>query len=77
MTGRSKPGEFPHAETTQLLKTIFGEVRQTARGVWDGFIGTPLSYGLILEIKMNRSFLVRSLNEERGNIKRILTGPIK
>jgi hypothetical protein len=77
VTDRSKPGEFPHAETVELLKTIFGVVTETIKGVWDGFVGTPLDYGLILETKMHRSFLVRTLNEERDKIKRILTGPIK
>ncbi len=77
VTGRSKPGEYPHAETTQLLKTVFSDVRETSRGVWDGFVGTPLDYGVILETMMHRSFLVRTLNEERSKIQRILTGPIK
>lgn len=75
--GRSVAGEFPHAETTQLMKTIFGEVRETSPGVFDGFVGTPLDYGLILETQMDRSFLVRTLREEQGTIKRILTGPIR
>lgn len=77
VTNRSKAGKFPKAETTQLLKTVFSIVRETMPGVWDGFIGTPLDYGLILETRMNRSFLVRTLNEELSNVRRILTGPIK
>jgi hypothetical protein len=76
VTGRSSPGEFPHAETTQLLKTIFQDVRETRPGVIDGYVGTPLDYGLILETKMDRSFLVRTLNEMKPTIQRILTGPI-
>ncbi len=74
---RSKPGEFPKAETTQLMKTVFSVVRESSLGVYDGFVGTSLDYGLILETKMNRSFLVRSLREESRNLKLILTGPIK
>jgi len=77
ITGRSRPGEFPHAETTQLMKTIFSEVIQLRRGVFDGYVGTPLDYGLILETKMNRSFLRRTLNEATTDIRRILSGPIK
>ncbi len=77
VTGRSKPGEFPRAETTMLLKNIFSGVRETSRGVWDGFVATSLDYGVILETRMHRSFLVRSLREERSKITRILTGPIK
>ena len=74
---RSKPGEFPRADTTQLLKTLFSFVRETSPGVWDGYVGTPLDYGLFLELKMNRKFLTRTLEEERDNINAILTGPIK
>lgn len=76
VTGRSKPGEFPHAETTQLMKGIFGEVRKSVGG-WDGYIGTPHHYGVILELRMNRRFLTRTLEEERPKVMRILAGPIK
>ena len=77
VTNRSKPGEFPKAETTLLMKTIFGMVRPGGKDVWDGFVGTPQDYGVILELRMNRSFLVRTLNEELPSVRRILTGPIK
>lgn len=79
VTERSKPGEFPRADTTQLMKTIFGEVKETEPHVFDGFIGTPLDYGLRLETskKLNRSFLRRTFMEEKSKIFRILTGPIK
>jgi len=76
VTGRSTAGEFPHAETVQLLKTIFEEVQETSPGVFDGFVGTPLVYGLILETRMNRSFLVRTLYESMDDIRTILSGPI-
>ena len=71
---RSKPGEFPKADTTQLMKSIFGETRRQ-----DGYVGTTLDYGLILEVseRLNRSFLVRTLSDETPTIKRILTGPIR
>lgn len=69
---RSKPGEFPKADTTQLMKTLIQDVKKM-----EGHVGTPLDYGLILETKMNRSFLVRTLNENRAGITRILTKPIK
>ncbi len=80
---RSKPGEYPRVETSQLKKTLLTDVEQTSPGVWWGFIGTPLDYGLFLEsdkiaprIK-GRSYLVRTLNEERELVKTILTAPIK
>ena len=77
VTGRSKAGEYPKAETTQLLKGIFDGVFESSPGVWDGFCGTPHVYGVILELRMNRSFLVRTLNEEQATVRRLLTGPIK
>jgi len=73
---RSKPGEFPRADTTQLMKTIFKKVKST-KSFAEGYVGTPLDYGLILETRMNRSFLVRTLREESTRIRRILTGPIR
>ena len=79
VTNRSKPGEFPKAETTLLMKGIFGTVKQVRKGMYDGYVGTPLSYGVILELskRLNRSFLVRSLREEAPKIKALLSGPIK
>ena len=76
VVGRSKPGEFPRADTTQLMKTIFSDVVPVMGGYF-GYIATPLDYGLKLEIEMNRSFLVRTLREESGKIRAILTGPMK
>ncbi len=65
---RSKPGEFPRADTTRLMKSVsFSQVGTEAR------IGTNLEYGLLLETELNRSFLVRTLNELRSTIKKILT----
>jgi len=77
VSNRSKKGEFPKADTVQLLRSIFGVVKQSSRGVYDGYIGTPLHYGLILETKMDRSFLKRTLLEERSKVIKILSGPIK
>ena len=76
VTERSKPGEFPRADTTTLLKTIFSDVKDDGNGRIEGYVGTPLWYGLELETMMDRRFLTRTLDEERGNITRILTGPI-
>lgn len=76
VTERSKPGEFPRADTTLLMKTIFDDV-EFVDGGWEGRVGTPLDYGVFLELKMDRSFLVRTLNEEYDEIERILTGPLE
>jgi hypothetical protein len=76
VTKRSKPGEFPRAETAQLMRTIF-RTSKTGRGWSEGYVGSPLDYSLRLELKLNRSFLVRTLREELGTVRRILSGPIK
>lgn len=74
---RSKPGEFPRADTTLLMKTIFTDIRRAGNGIWDGFIGSPLDYSLSLELQMKRQHLSRTLNEERSRIRRILTAKIR
>lgn len=76
VSNRSKPGEFPKADTTQLMKSIFSDVKHT-EGFIHGFVGTPLDYGVILEVRMKRSFLIRTLQEEADNVRAILSGPIK
>ena len=77
VTNRSKPGEFPHAETAQLMRTIFSDIVNERDGSTNGYVGTPLDYGLILETQMERSFLVRTLNEEATNLGLILAEPIR
>jgi len=76
VTNRSKSGEFPKADTTQLLKSIAKDVKVVGRDIVDGYIGTPLDYGLILETskRLNRSFLTRTFREERGRVVQMLTG---
>lgn len=76
VTNRSKSGEFPKADTTQLLKSIAKDVKVVSQDIVDGYIGTPLDYGLILETskRLNRSFLTRTFREERGRVVQMLTG---
>jgi len=78
VTNRSKSGEYPKADTTQLKKSIAKDVRVVGRDVVDGYIGTPLDYGLILETskRLNRSFLTRTFREERGRVVQMLTGRV-
>lgn len=68
---RSRPGQFPRADTTRLMKDIFYE--QGASGM-HAIVGTTLDYGLILETIMNRSFLRRTLAEMQPDLTRLLTG---
>lgn len=76
---RSKKGEYPRADTTQLLKTLFGEVIEDPPGTFTGYVGTPLDYGFILEtsLTLDRRFLLRAFLEELVPIMAILTGPLK
>jgi hypothetical protein len=76
VTERSQPGEFPRADTTLLMKTIFtdyaGSPSEGADTEWvEGYVGTPLDYGLILETEMDRSFLQRTLYEEADRLQEI------
>ena len=79
VSNRSKPGEYPKAETTQLMRTIMSQVVVPRKDVVVGMVGTPLDYGAILERwpKLDRRYLVRTLNENLQPIMRILSGPIK
>lgn len=79
VTTRSRPGEFPRADTTQLMRTIFKDFAQIDKYTCEGYVGTPLDYGLILEVstKLNRSFLRRTLNEELPKVRKLLSDPIK
>jgi len=60
VTERSKPGEFPRADTTNLMKHIYSEYHEETMSV---HVGTNVDYGLWLETLMNRGFLRRSLLE--------------
>ena len=68
---RSKPGEFPRADTTRLMKDVF---HSHDPSVPVSRIGTTLDYGLFLEVKLNRSFLRRTLNEMRAELLLIIQG---
>ena len=76
---RSKPGEYPRAETTRLMKSIKSRVKETMPGMTDGFVYTELGYGRVLEEseRLRRHYLRRTLHENAGLLRRILTGPIK
>jgi hypothetical protein len=66
---RSKRGEFPRADTTRLMKDIFTSISPDGL---EGKVGTTLLYGLVLETKLDRSFLRRTMNERRSQIISIL-----
>ena len=68
-TSRSKPGEFPKADTTRLRKDIFWE---STHGGQRAIVGTTLDYGLILELYRDRSFILRTFNDLRPELSKIL-----
>ena len=74
VSDRSKPGEFPKADTTTLMKSIFGDVVDRGNGVIEGYVGTPLDYGVVLELYRDRSFLRRTFDEERFTLIKMLIG---
>lgn len=76
--GPSIAGEFPHADTGFLRKSIVSEVlpdRMTVR------VGTPVIYGKYLEEGTEnmeaRPFLIRTAREMQPRIKSILSRPMK
>lgn len=77
VTERSSPGEFPRADTTRLMKDIFNDT-VVERNRVRGFVGTTLDYGLYLETspRLNRAFLVPTLNEMLPRLAQILGGPM-
>lgn len=75
VTDRSKPGEFPKADRTLLMSTLITNVKVIRKNVIEGMVGTPLDYGVWLETKLDRRFLTRTLNENLGSVRTILTAP--
>ncbi len=68
---RSKEGEFPRADTTRLMKSIYARhIPELATSR----IGTNLGYGVILEVSLERSFLRRTLREQRRNLLILIRG---
>ncbi|MFC7443406.1 hypothetical protein [Laceyella putida] len=73
----SKPGELPHYGSKDLAKSIRGRTvkgGKTRRGItWTGYVTMGEEYGLILELYRNRSFMVRTMQEEKRAIYQNLT----
>ena len=72
VTERSKPDEFPRVETARLMRDIGWDMI----GHTEAAVYTTLDYGLYLEMRMNRSFLRRTHNEQLPMLRKILlSGP--
>lgn len=68
---RSKRFEFPRADTTRLMKNVYHKhdaATATSR------VGITLGYGVVLELKLDRSFLRRTLQEQRQRLMLIIQG---
>ena len=74
---RSKPGEFPRRDFALLSGTMMSGVERVTPGVYEGYVGTPLDYGVKLEIEMNRSFLLRTFYQKLGVIQTMLVKPMR
>lgn len=76
--GPSSPGEFPHAQTGDLRKSIFNEVQERRKVV---ILGTTMRHGLYLEVGTkhmdSRPFLRMTVANNRREIIRILTAKMK
>ena len=70
-SSRSKPGQYPKSETTNLRKSIFSEVEVEPLGV-QLKIGTSVKYGERLETKMDRKGLRSTMIGEAPAIRSLL-----
>ena len=74
---RSLSGEFPRRDFGPLMNTMLSGVSQIRLGVHEGYVGTPLDYGVRLELHMNRSFLLRTFYQKLGVIQTMLIKPMR
>jgi hypothetical protein len=68
---RSKPGEFPRLETATLMRDIFKDTDQST-GRFRGIVGTTKDYGLLLETRMSRSYLRKTLFEMANKLRNVI-----
>lgn len=77
---RSDPGEFPRTDTGKLIATMMSGVHEPVPGIQEGYVGSPLDYGLYLETgtrKMaKRPFLTQTLFEQLPVVQSILSSKI-
>lgn len=68
---RSKAGEYPRADTTNLMKNIFADVDIDPAGI-SCQVGTPTDYGAELELKAGRLGLRATLIETLPMVRKII-----
>ena len=71
-SSRSKPGEYPRAETGLLMKSIQADTDVTPAGITLK-VGTTSKYGAELELKAGRLGLRATMIENIPVIKKVLT----
>lgn len=74
VTERSKKGEFPRADTTLLMTSIMQDVRDIRGDMVEGYVGTPVGYGMKLETDpdLDRRFLVKTFEQELENMRSLV-----
>ena len=70
-TSRSKPGEYPRADTGELRRNTFSDV-EVQGPIVTLIVGTSKKYGERLETKMDRKGLRSTLLEELGTVNQIM-----
>lgn len=80
--GPSSPGEFPHADTGFLRKSVSHRLASDGgRHEQAVLIGSTVEYSRYLEEGTShmaaRPFLVRTVREMEADIKRVLTAPMR
>jgi len=79
--GPSKPGDkFPHEDDSNLVKNITNKVSNVNPQTVEGFFGTPLKYGLFLELGTSkmvaRPFLRTTLDQSRAEVESFINYPM-
>ena len=75
VTQRSRPGEFPRMETGELRDSIKVDFENSGL---NASVSVGAEHGIKLEVykRWNRSFLVRTLQEEKQYIRSIMMKPL-
>ena len=72
---RSLRGQYPRLESGRLHDSITSQITNR-NGEINGHVMTPVDYGEILENKLDRSFLLRTVLQQQSAIRRILVRPM-
>jgi hypothetical protein len=65
---RSVPGESPHKDSGDLYASVAVNGPVVQGDLIVAGVGSPLPYGVILELQMNRPWMVKSLRENQDSL---------